>query len=287
MLRFALFLVAILGYLQVTSSLAIESRGTTTRSCAARPSGLWKPSPGTTWDYQLSHPITSASSLNTSLKVWDVDVFDNNATTIQAIQSLGLKVICYFSAGSYEDWRPDASSFDAADLGSDLDGWPGERWLNVSSPAVRTIMDARLDLAVRKGCDGVDPDNIDGYENDNGLNLTQDDAVDFVLYLANQAHSRNLSVGLKNGGAILPDVIDCMDWSVNEQCVEYNECDVYAPFIKQNKPVFHVEYPKGDDVNNNDDVSESTKEYICGDASASGFSTILKNIDLDSWIETC
>ncbi|KAJ9633054.1 hypothetical protein H2204_007444 [Knufia peltigerae] len=203
------------------------------------------------------------------------------------MKSNGHRVICYFSAGSYENWRPDASKFSPSDLGNDLDGWPGEKWLNISSPKVRTIMKARLDLAVHKGCDGVDPDNVDGYDNDNGLDLTQDDSIDYMIFLANEAHGRNLSIGLKNAGAIIDDVVECMEWSVNEQCVQYTECDTYAVFIQHQKPVFHVEYPKGPDTSNNNPVSSKTKKKYCTDPDEAHFSTILKNIDLDTWIETC
>ena len=76
---------------------------------------------------------------------------------------MGKKVICYFSAGSYEDWRPDASEFKKEDLGRDLDGWPGEKWLDLDSENVRRVMKGRVELAKEKGCDGVDPDNVDGY----------------------------------------------------------------------------------------------------------------------------
>jgi hypothetical protein len=44
-----------------------------------------------------------------------------------------------------------------------LDGWPGERWLRLGSENVRRIMKGRVELAGQKGCDGVDPDNVDGY----------------------------------------------------------------------------------------------------------------------------
>ncbi|KAL6245017.1 hypothetical protein RBB50_007792 [Rhinocladiella similis] len=220
-------------------------------------------------------------------KVWAIDLFDNNAITIDLMKSKGHRVICYFSAGSYEDWRPDTSNFSASDLGNDLDGWPGEKWLNIRSQKVRTIMKARLNLAVHKGCDGVDPDNVDGYDNDNGLGLKQADSIDYMIFLANEAHGRNLSIGLKNAGAIIEDVVDCMEWSVNEQCVAYDECDTYAAFIQDQKPVFHVEYPKGTKTSNNKPVSSQTKKKYCEAKDEDGFSTILKNINLDTWLETC
>lgn len=249
------------------------------------PATVWKPTSGLTWQYDLQGAVSNPSRNN--IDVWDIDLFENSADTISSFQSQGAKVVCYFSAGSYEDWRSDKGQFEPSDLGSPLEGWPGERWLNLNSDNVRKIMEARLDIAVEKKCDGVDPDNVDGYNNDNGLGLTQQDSVNYMAFLSKAAHDRGLAIGLKNAGDIIPDVLDTVQFSVNEQCQQYNECDVFRPFTDANKPVFHVEYPKGDDTNNNDSVPSSEFNSICGDSSSSGFSTILKNMDLDVWIQEC
>jgi uncharacterized protein (TIGR01370 family) len=249
------------------------------------PAAVWKPTAGLTWDYQLKAALDSTE--NQGIDVWDIDVFDNEASTMKALQDQGSKVICYFSAGSYEDWRDDKGDFEPSDLGNNLDGWPGERWLDIRSPNVRKIMEARMDVAVEKGCDGVDPDNVDGFDNDNGLDLTEEDSIDYMAFLADAAHSRNLAIGLKNAGTIIPNVIDVVEFSVNEQCLEYGECDTFAAFIDQNKPVFHVEYPKGDDTNNNFAVASTEVTNICDDNTTSDFSTIIKNMDLDAWLESC
>jgi hypothetical protein len=73
-----------------------------------------------------------------------------------------------------------------------------------------------------------------------------------------------------------------MQWEVNEQCIQYDECDTFAPFIAADKPVFHIEYPSAAP-----DVSATTKANICDDSSARGFSTILKDMDLDNWLAEC
>jgi hypothetical protein len=146
---------------------------------------------------------------------------------------------------------------------------------------------ARLELSVTKGCDGVDPDNVNGYDNDNGLGLTQATALDYVNFLADVAYVRNLAISLKNAGDIVPNVIHKMEWSVQEQCIWYGECDFYRPFTDQGNQVFHVEYPKGAATNKNASIATSQKISICGGERAKGFSTIIKNMDLDQWIETC
>lgn len=126
----------------------------------------WTPKVNDTWQITLLKPplvSTDLSSTIPDVAIFDVDLFDTPAETVKTLHDLGKKVICYFSAGSFEDWRPDVGSFQAADKGKDLDGWPGEKWLNISSQNVRSIMKSRVELASEKKCDGVDPDNIDGY----------------------------------------------------------------------------------------------------------------------------
>jgi hypothetical protein len=103
--------------------------------------------------------------------VWDIDLFENtdngkDGSTIAYLKSLPHKpkVICYFSAGSYEDWRTDwPENFDKDNYGSPLIGWDGEYWLDIGSSAVQEVMFNRIRLAATMGCDAVDPDNVDGY----------------------------------------------------------------------------------------------------------------------------
>ena len=241
---------------------------------------FWSPTLSTSWQIELAHPLTN-TTFNAS--VYDIDMFENNSTTIDGLHKQGRKVICYFSAGSFENWRSDVTSFNnKTDLGKPLDGWPGEWWLNTNSSNVRSIMLSRLDLAVTKGCDGVDPDNVDGYDNDNGLSLTQADAIDYVKFLADAAHARYLSLGLKNAGEIIPQVLGMMQWAVNEQCGQYGECDTWQPFVEAGKPVFNIEYPDGAP-----NVAAQKVNSICGNSDAKGFETVLKEMDLNDWVEAC
>ncbi|KAL8766879.1 MAG: hypothetical protein Q9209_006475 [Squamulea sp. 1 TL-2023] len=233
----------------------------------------WQPAVGTAWQIELLGPL---SNTNFDVEIFDVDLFDNAAATIAHLHTEDRKVICYFSAGSYEDWRPDEGRFHESDKGKALADWKGESWLDTNSENVRSIMLERLDLAAKKGCDGVDPDNVDAYNNDNGLGLTTEDAEDYVKFLANEAHDRNLSIGLKNAGEIIPQVEPQMQWSVNEQCVEHNdECGTFQAFINNGKPVFHIEYPR-----NAPNITDEDKK-ICNKPSVDGFSTLLKKLELD------
>ncbi len=127
---------------------------------------LWQPAVSSSWQIVLLNPISvaaDATETDPDVEVFDIDLFTNSQDTINKLHSLGKKVICYFSAGSYEPGRPDSPQFKSADLGKGLDGWPGEKWLQLNSVNVRNIMAARIKLASGMGCDAIDPDNIDGY----------------------------------------------------------------------------------------------------------------------------
>lgn len=244
----------------------------------------WKPPARSTWDIQLLSP--NATIARNPASILDIDLFDNPASTIASIHAAGKKAICYFSAGTFEDWRPDASEFvQGRDYANLLDEWPGEYWLVTGSSNVREIMRARLDMAAEKGCDAVDPDNIDGYDNDNGAGLTRADAIEYVRWLAAEGHARGMAVGLKNAVGIAEEVVDEVDFQVNEQCVEYQECADLEVFVEAGKPVFGIEYP-----DNPTRLSEREKLEICagGEEGANeGHSTLIKNYDLDAWVWAC
>jgi hypothetical protein len=250
----------------------------------------WQPTAGTTFQIQLSKVMTSTTNLPAAIQVYDVDLFDTPASVIAGLKAAGKNVICYFSAGTAENWRTDYSKFQAADLGNEMDDWDGEEWVHTPNANVRTIMVARLQLAKDKGCDGVDPDNVDvyGFGADSGFtDLTKATAIDYLTFLASKAHSLGLAIGLKNAGEIIPDVQPFLQWVVTEQCADYSECGIYTPFSTANKPVFNIQYPF---VNNNRKtaVSSAVKaKYCTGNSNVPGFTNILKHMNLDSWVYTC
>ncbi|MAO58056.1 endo alpha-1,4 polygalactosaminidase [Alloalcanivorax profundimaris] len=190
------------------------------------------------WQVQLQGEPNTGYDVD----LYVLDLFDTNQTVIDDLHAQGHRMICYFSAGTFENWREDADRFTAADKGRRLGDWPGERWLDIRSDNVRAIMADRLDLAVEKGCDGVDPDNVDGYSNRNGLSLTAADQLDYNTWLAGQAHQRGLAISLKNDLGQVEDLVAYFDFAVNESCHEWNECGMLTPFIEAGKPVLHIDY---------------------------------------------
>ncbi len=123
----------------------------------------WEPKVNDSWQIILRNTIDVDADLAPNVDVWDIDLYENDVATMDKLHAAGKKVICYFSAGSWEDWRDDKDEFAQEDLGKPLVGWPHERWLKLSSTKVRDIMKKRIAVAAAKGCDAIDPDNVDGY----------------------------------------------------------------------------------------------------------------------------
>ena len=226
----------------------------------------------TRWQWQLSGTVNTSYDV----ELFDIDLFDA-ADKISELQGLGKIVICYFSAGSSEDWRDDFSDFDAADMGNTLDGFPDEKWLDVRNDNVRTIMQARIARASTQGCDGVEPDNMDGYQNNPGFDYTANDQLDFNRFIANEAHTLDLLVGLKNDLDQVCKLVEYFDFAVNEQCFQFNECGVYSLFTDRNKPVFNAEYPE-EDISL---IDVANQDSLCQMARAINIRTLIMPLDLD------
>ena len=225
---------------------------------------IWQPEPGTSWQWQLTGEI----NISWDVTMYDIDLFDTPQTTIDNLHGDERVVICYFSAGSWEEWREDARDIPDVVLGETLDGWENERWLDISRiDLLKSVMLARLNLAVTKNCDGVEPDNVDGYANATGFSLTYDDQLEYNIWLVEQAHARGLSIGLKNDLEQIDDLVDYFDWVLNEECFQFDECEDLLPFVVARKAVFGVEY-----VGNPEDY--------CPQAVEMGFSWLTKTLDL-------
>ncbi|MFF8605073.1 endo alpha-1,4 polygalactosaminidase [Streptomyces sp. NPDC015346] len=235
-----------------------------------RSAARWQPKPGLTWQWQLSGRLDPSLDV----PVYDIDGFDHPASTVEALHARGRKVICYLSTGAWEDFRPDAAEFPRALLGEG-NGWEGERWLDIRrTDVLGPLMAARLDMCRAKGFDAVEPDNMDGYRNRTGFPLTAADQLRYNRLIATLAHDRGLAVGLKNNLDQIPQLVDDFDFAVNEQCAQYDECELLTPFVRADKAVFHVEYEL--------DVRE-----FCPRARKLGLSSMRKKYELDAWRVPC
>jgi len=236
------------------------------------PSEIRVPATSTSWQWQLTG-LPVAQTIDATL--YDIDLFDNPASVVTSLHARGRRVVCYMSAGTFEDWRPDAGQFPSSVPGARVEGWAGERWLDIRQlDILRPLMEARMDLCKRKGFDAIEPDNVDGYANRSGFPLTAEDQLRYNIWLATAAHARGLSVGLKNYFEQVERLVTYFDWALAEQCFEHDECHRLAPFINAGKAVFEVEY-------------NLAPAAFCGKARALGFSAIRKNVKLDAFRAAC
>ncbi len=254
----------------VSSSSSSSSRG----GGEATTSSWWKPtsSASISWNWVIGNPPPSPYK---KVAVYDIDGFNNPSSTVQALHDQNTKVICYIDVGTYEPGRPDLNLIPTADIGSGVQGWPGEKWLNIADISGLTpIVTERMNLCKSKGFDAIEPDNIDGYTNSTGFPLTAANQLAYNKFLANTAHSLGMSIGLKNDVDQTAQLQPFFDWALDEECNKYTECNTLAPFTLANKAVFNAEYT---------DDGETTSKFCSADAAAH-INGALYNLNLDGTV---
>jgi hypothetical protein len=241
--------------------------GGSTGEAARRPA---RP-PDAQWQYQLQGAIDRSNPA----RVFDVDGAETPAATVRALKRDGRYAVCYLSAGTYENFRADSKRFPAVTLGRPVEGYGNERWLDIRRlDLIAPVLRDRMRVCARKGFDAVEPDNVDGYDNRTGFPLRRRDALRFTRWLASTAHRLGLAVGLKNSSGLAGAMAGRFDFAVVEQCLQYDECDRYRPFVTRRKPVYEVEY-------------EGTAQAICPQAQRFGMNTIIKSVDLNAPSRPC
>lgn len=101
-------------------------------------------------------------------KIVEFDI-DDSPAEMQAARAEGHLTVCYFSVGTLEPFRPDCkankTAWQAVAVG-EMTHWK-EEWLDITKlQAVKSLMLPRFRRAAAQGCDAVEPDNIDCYDND-------------------------------------------------------------------------------------------------------------------------
>jgi hypothetical protein len=224
----------------------------------------WKPPQQLSWYWQLTGTVNNSHPA----AAYDIDGFDNSRAEVSTLDAAGKHVICYIDVGTWENWRPDAGKFPASVLGNP-NGWPGERWLDIRQRSVlEPIMTARFQMCKQKGFDAVEPDNIDGWENNTGFPISAQDQLTYDEWVATAVHALGLAVLQKNdpeqAGQLQPD----FDGVLDEQCNEYAECGSFAPYLRAGKPVLNAEY------------NLATSQFCASDNRA-GIMGALYNVNLD------
>ncbi|KAJ4131946.1 hypothetical protein NW768_006146 [Fusarium equiseti] len=269
--------------------------------------------PGVEWEIVLHQPIkhdSAADLIPTTAKVWDVDMAHarDHPEMIPLLKSAGKFVICYFNAGAVQSWDEDRDQFPETVVGHSL-AYPydSEEWyLDIRDPTVVKLQKARLDVAARIGCDAVDPDNVDAWQQDEedptGFKLKPSDYTKYLKALAKYAHSiktkggNSLLVGQKNAPEIAGDLVSTLDFAVLESCRGTTDpdeenwpfCEDFQIYVDAGKPVLQIEYPPS--IEKSGKLSSSDNSYYCSPKDGDkGFSKIIKwaSAQLDGWGQYC
>ena len=222
------------------------------------------------WSYNIGGSDALNAGSTPTGKVISLDLYAVNQATVNRLKAAGKYLICYYSAGTSENYRTDADSrkllAPSLNLGEVQRGggavWAGEKWLDIRGfsatsttariATIRSVMNARLNLARSKGCAAVEPDNVDAYSNDVSQNApagTPPDAVastDQLAYnrwTADAAHAQGLSVLLKNDLDQAVSLQAAYDGALNEECYDFgDDCPLLKPFRDAGKAIYVVEY---------------------------------------------
>jgi len=227
--------------------------------------GTWKPVATTApWQWQLQGKVDAG----VPACVFDVDGFETPGATVAALHRSGRVAICYLDVGSWESYRPDAGRFPRSVIGRRYEGFPDERWLDIAHfRRFAPILERRFRLCARKGFDAVEPDNVAGFENRTGFDLTAAEQLRFNRWVAAQVRALGMAVALKNDPRQVRALLGRFDFAIVEQCFQYEECESYKPFVGDGKAVFEAEY-------------ELEPSAYCDAAKALDFSAIRKSYDL-------
>ena len=235
----------------------------------------WVPSVGESYQIQYSGKL----DLGINAQIYDLDMFDTPASVVAQLHSMRRRAMCYVDVGTWENWRPDAGKFPKSVLGNPDGHWKGERWLDVRQTAIlEPIMAHRLDLCKSKGFDGVDPDNLDGYENKTGFPLSYQDQLTYDAWVAKAAHARGLTADQKGDNDQVKDLVKVYDFAVVEQCYAQGWCKQFAIYTQQNRLVVDVEYGLS---------QQRFRSKTCPDTAQYGETAILKKLQLSAWLVTC
>jgi hypothetical protein len=260
-------LVLMAQFLSVAALLLVTLAAFPPPAHAAR----WRPASDATWQIQFSGDI----DLSLNVDLFDLDMFETTTRMVGRIHRDGRHAVCYINAGAWENWRPDAGDYPSSVKGKPLDGWPGERWLDIRRlDVLGPILEARLDRCSSKGFDGVEFDNVEGYQNATGFGLSRSDQLAFNRWLADAAHQHGLAVGLKNALGIADELEPDFDFAVVEQCFFYRECGLVRPFVDVGKSVIVVEY-------------DLSRDQFCAKAARLAVVAMRKHLSLDAWRRPC
>jgi hypothetical protein len=222
------------------SARAAASRQAADPSAGTAPSAraVQPPPANAVFDYQIGGAYPPAA---------DVTMVDRDRS---AAPAEGLYNVCYLNAFQTQPsengwWQEHHDALLLRDRSGGFvedPDWPGERLLDISTPAHRaelaTIVGGWLAGCAAHGYRAVEPDNLDSYSRSRG-SLSSGDAVAYAKLLVASAHSDGLAIGQKNTPQLARSGLG-FDFAIAEECAVYDECGTYLDAYGGR--VYEIEY---------------------------------------------
>lgn len=227
---------------------------------------------GSTFDYTLAGVPDPVDD--------NVHVYFLNLTTSIPSDGYNLNTdghypVCQFSAGWYDTYNS-GEEFDDADVGNDVEGQPGKKWLDIRKDSVRLAIASKIYGCTKISARGTDAENVDAFQHDNGLGLTKQDAIDYVQWLGNKTHDLRLDFGVEGISGFAEDVVEDVDYVVAKNAIFSGESYKYSALVDANVPILDVEFPGG--IVPVDTLLDDVIGQVCG-SKPEGFSVTLKSAD--------
>jgi hypothetical protein len=155
--------------------------------------------------------------------------------------------VIYFNAGAWENFRIYLQPYPKEVIGKNMNGWEGEKWLNISdgrvfSTLVKNIEDVvqKIKIAYPNWVPKIDLDNLDSYNQKTGFKIDKVDQIRYINEIVSWFHKRfDGGVCVRNCeeiiGEIHPDAVLCEQGIQDNFLLNYANCDY---------PIFDIEYYK-------------------------------------------
>lgn len=171
---------------------------------------------------------------------------------ISSMKSNNNEVAGYISAGTAEDWRSDFNQL-APPIRTTVEWpqWPGEYFINKTTTGALSVMKARIDKMANWGLDWVEFDNMDWRDDSNqyNLNVTVQEAEDYINELCDYTHSKGMKCMAKNTVASFANfdgVTYESEYDKTLQDWENDEPNGLPSFLSAGKPAIIFHYGQND-----------------------------------------
>lgn len=168
-----------------------------------------------------------------------VDPFDGEID-IGAIKANNNQVACYISVGTCEAWRDDFDALKPSCSTDEWSNWEDEFGVLDTSSAL-PLMKARIDTAGRLGCEWVELDNMDWYDDDEiGKGVDRAAAQEYVSALC--SHAQGLGMKCMAKSHVPNDSYAGGTWETSPGNETWPDLEEVQALLSDGKPAIFFHY---------------------------------------------